>query len=48
MRKMSKLSTGEVIKLISLYRYLLKNGRMTQDLYDTLVGNATIKHVIGY
>ena len=44
---MSKFSTGEVIKLIGLYRYLLKNGRMTQDLYDTLVGNVTIKHVIG-
>ena len=44
---MSKLSTTEVIKLIGLYRYLLKNGRMTQDLYDTLVGNVTAKHVIG-
>ena len=47
MRTMSKLSTGEVIKLIGLYRYLLKNGRMTQDLYDALVGNVTVKHVIG-
>ena len=36
---MSKLSTGEVIKLIGLYRYLLKNGKMLQDLYDKLVGN---------
>ena len=44
---MSKLSTTEVIKLIGLYRYLLKNGRMTQDLYDTLVGNVAVKHVIG-
>ena len=45
---MSKLSTGEVIKLIGLYRYLLKNGKMSQDLYDTLIGNVTIKHVVGY
>ncbi len=45
---MSKLSTGEVIKLIGLYRYLRKNGKMTQELYDTLVGNVTVKHVIGY
>ena len=45
---MSKLSTAEVIKLIGLYRYLLNNGRMTQELYDKLVGNVTIKHVIGY
>ena len=45
---MSKISTGEAFKLIGLYRYLLKNGKMTQDLYDTLVGNVTIKHVIGY
>ena len=45
---MSKLSTGEVIKLIGLYRYLLKNGKMSQDLYDTLVGNVTVKHVVGY
>ena len=45
---MSKLSTGEVIKLIGLYRYLLKNGKMTQELYDKLVGNVTVKHVIGY
>ena len=44
---MSKLSTGEVIKLIGLYRYLRKNGKMTQDLYDKLVGNVTVKHVIG-
>ena len=44
---MSKLSTGEVIKLIGLYRYLLKSGKTTQDLYDTLVGNVTVKHVIG-
>ena len=47
MRKMSKLSTAEVIKLIGLYRYLLKNGKMTQELYDKLVGNVTVKHVIG-
>ena len=45
---MSKISTGEAVKLIGLYRYLLKNGKMTQDLYDTLVGNVTIKHIIGY
>ena len=45
---MTKMSTGQALKLIGLYRYLLKNGRMTQDLYDTLVGNVTIKHVIGY
>ena len=45
---MRKMSTGQVIKLIGLYRYLLKNGKMTQDLYDTLVGNVTIKHVVGY
>ena len=45
---MRKMSTGEVIKLIGLYRYLLKNGKMSQDLYDTLVGNVTVKHVIGY
>ena len=45
---MSKLSTGEVIKLIGLYRYLLKNGKMSQDLYDKLVGNVTIKYVVGY
>ena len=44
---MSKLSTTEVIKLIGLYRYLLKNGKMTQEVYDTLVGNVTVKHVIG-
>ena len=44
---MSKLSTTEVIKLIGFYRYLLKNGRMSQELYDTLVGNVTVKHVIG-
>ena len=43
---MSKLSTAEVIKLIGLYRYLLKNGKMSQDLYDKLVGNVSIKHVI--
>ena len=36
---MSKLSTAEVIKLIGLYRYLLKNGKMSQELYDKLVGN---------
>ena len=48
MREMSKMSTGQVIKLIGLYRYLLKNGRMTQELYDKLVGNVTVKHVIGY
>ena len=47
MRKMSKLSTAEVIKLIGLYRYLRKNGKMTQELYDKLVGNVTVKHVIG-
>ena len=45
---MSKLSTGEVIKLIGLYRYLLKNGRMTQELYDKLTGNIVTKHVVGY
>ena len=45
---MSKWSTGQALKLIGLYRYLLKNGKMTQDLYDTLVGNVTIKHVVGY
>ena len=45
---MSKLSTAEVTKLIGLYRYLRKNGKMTQDLYDKLIGNVTIKHVIGY
>ena len=44
---MSKLSTGEVIKLIGFYRYLLKNGKMTQELYDKLVGKVTVKHVIG-
>ena len=44
---MSKMSTGQALKLIGLYRYLLKNGRMSQDLYDTLVGNVTVKHVIG-
>ena len=44
---MSKMSTVEVIKLIGFYRYLLKNGRMSQELYDKLVGNVTIKHVIG-
>ena len=45
---MNKFSTGEALKLIGLYRYLLKNGRMSQDLYDKLVGNVTIKHVVGY
>lgn len=45
---MAKLSIGEAVKLIGLYRYLLKNGKMSQKLYDTLVGNVTIKHVIGY
>ena len=45
---MSKMSTGQALKLIGLYRYLLKNGKMSQDLYDTLVGNVTIKHVVGY
>ena len=45
---MSKLSTGEVIKLIGLYRYLLKNEKMPQELYNTLVINVIIKHVIGY
>ena len=44
---MTKMSTGQALKLIGLYRYLLKNGKMSQDLYDTLVGNVTIKHVIG-
>ena len=48
MRAMNKMSTGEAIKLIGLYCYLLKNGKMSQKLYDTLVGNVTIKHVIGY
>ena len=43
---MSKLSTAEVIKLIGLYRYLLKNGRMTQELYDKLLGKITVKHII--
>ena len=45
---MSKMSTGQALKLIGLYRYLLKNGKMSQDLYDTLVGNVSIKHVVGY
>ena len=45
---MSKLSTGEVIKLIGLYRYLLKNGKMSQEVYDKLVGNVTVKHIVGY
>ena len=45
---MNNISTGEAVKLIGLYRYLLKNGRMSQELYDKLVGNVTIKHVIGY
>ena len=45
---MSKLSTAEVIKLIGLYRYLRKNGKMSQDLYDKLIGNVPVKHVIGY
>ena len=45
---MSKLSTAEVIKLIGLYRYLLKNGRMSQELYDKLVGNVTVKHMVRY
>ena len=45
---MSKISTGEAVKLIGLYRYLQKNGKMSQELYDKLVGNVTIKHVIGY
>ena len=45
---MPKMSTGQALKLIGLYRYLLKNGKMSQDLYDTLVGNVTVKHVIGY
>ena len=45
---MSKLSTGEVVKLIGFYRYLRKNGRMSQELYDKLVGNVTVKHVIWY
>ena len=45
---MSKLSTAEVIKLIGLYRYLLKNGKMTQELYDKLTGNIVTKHVVGY
>ena len=44
---MSKLSTAEVIKLIGLYRYLLKNGKMSQEVYDKLVGNVTVKHVVG-
>ena len=44
---MSKLSTGEVIKLIGLYRYLLKNKKMSQELYDKLTGNIVAKHVIG-
>ena len=45
---MNKISTGEVVKLIGLYHYLLKNGKMSQELYDKLVGNVTIKHVVGY
>ena len=45
---MSKMSTGEVIKLIGLYRYLLKNGKMSQEVYDKLTQNVTIKHVVGY
>ena len=45
---MSKLSTAEVIKLIGLYRYLVKNGTMSQELYDKLIGYVTVKHVIGY
>ena len=45
---MRKMSTREAFKLIGLYRYLLKNGRMSQEVYDTLIGNVTIKHVIGY
>ena len=45
---MTKMSTGQALKLIGLYLYLLKNGKMSQDLYDTLVGNVTVKHVIGY
>ena len=45
---MSKLSTAEVIRLIGLYRYLLKNGKMSQEVYDKLTQNVTIKHVIGY
>ena len=40
---MRKMSTREAFKLIGFYRYLLKNGKMTQELYDKLVGN-----VIGY
>ena len=40
---MRKMSTGEAVKLIGLYRYLLKNGKMSQEVYDKLVGN-----VIGY
>ena len=45
---MRKMYTREAFKLIGLYRYLLKNGKMTQELYDKLVGNVTVKHVIGY
>ena len=45
---MSKLSTAEVIKLIGFYRYLLKNGKMSQEVYDKLTQNVTIKHVVGY
>ena len=44
---MSKMSTGEAVKLIGLYRYLLKNGKMSQELYDKLTGNIITKHVVG-
>ena len=45
---MNKISTGEAIKLIGLYRYLLKNGKMSQEVYDKLTQNIAIKHVVGY
>ena len=45
---MSKMSTEQALELIGLYRYLLKNGKMPQELYNTLVINVIIKHVVGY
>ena len=45
---MNKMYTGQALKLIGLYLYLRKNGKMSQDLYDKLIGNVTVKHVIGY
>lgn len=40
---MAKLSKGEAIKLIGLYKALVKKGRMSQDLYDSLTQNIKIK-----